>query len=102
MASGVPLLSTDNQGVHEYATHGVDAWICDHHVDVFTESATWLLDGEPERRRLAEAARARALEFDWKRIGARWALWLKGLWQDDGRWTRCLAEVEERALEVLR
>lgn len=84
MASGVALVSTDNGGVHAYANQGsarivpVDAGaIADAVIDLLRDDAT--------RAHLAVAGRAAIEAIDWLRIGARWVIYLEGVWRAAGR-----------------
>ena len=72
MASGCALVSTDNGGVRDYATHGQNALLVPPgESQALATAVVALLDEEPLRERLASAGRRDIQAFAWSRSTAR-------------------------------
>ena len=71
LSSGVALVSTDNQGIHEYGRSGLNCIIAADD-ELFFSAIQKLISDEPFRCALAEAGRQTAMDFDWRKIAERW------------------------------
>ena len=67
MASGLPVAALDATGVRDLVTDGVEGFVAGD-VPELTEALRRLRDDLPLRRRMAEAARRRALDFSGARL----------------------------------
>ncbi len=67
MASGLPVAALDTTGVRDLVTDGVEGFVA-RDVPGLTEALRRLRDDPPLRRRMAEAARRRALDFSGARL----------------------------------
>ena len=76
MASGLPIAALDATGVRDLVTDGVEGFVT-RDVSGLTEALRRLRDDTPLRRRMAEAARRRALDFS----GGRLALALRRFYE---------------------
>jgi glycosyltransferase involved in cell wall biosynthesis len=80
MSCGCALVSTDNEGIHEFATAGYDCVVVQHG-DVIPSAAVLchLASNATERQVLQDRARAGSVAFDWSAICQAWDVYLRGL-----------------------
>ena len=93
MASGAVLVSTDNQGVHEYGTHGSDCFI-EGDGQTLEDLTLRCIEDAKLRAKIGEQARETALSFDWGLLADRWARTLATIYAESGR-TRHLQTVAQ-------
>ncbi len=72
MASGKLLISTDNQGVHEYGQDGINCMITNDS-DRVMNIVSVVVDNPHEYQFIKHRARKDALDFDWREIHCQWA-----------------------------
>ena len=92
MACGAALVSTACLGVAEYAVDGDNALVVPH--DGLAEAVARVVEDGELRQRLQDAGPETARRFDWPLVGARWALYLRDLWEQAGG-----AEVHRASIE---
>jgi len=80
MSCGCALVSTDNEGIHEFATAGYNCVVVQHG-DVIPAAAVLchLAANATERQVLQERARSGSTAFDWSAICHAWDEYLRGL-----------------------
>jgi glycosyltransferase involved in cell wall biosynthesis len=80
MSSGCALVSTDNEGIHEFATAGYDCVVVQHG-DVIPAAAVLchLMVNATERQILQDRARNSSTTFSWDAICHAWDVYLRGL-----------------------
>jgi glycosyltransferase involved in cell wall biosynthesis len=80
MSSGCALVSTDNEGIHEFATAGYDCVVVQHG-DVIPAAAVLchLMVNATERQILQDRARISSTTFSWDAICHAWDVYLRGL-----------------------
>jgi len=80
MSCGCALVSTDNEGIHEFATAGYDCVVVQHG-EVIPAAAVLchLIANAAERQILQGRARAGSITFDWSAICHSWDEYLRGL-----------------------
>ena len=65
MASGLPLVASNKNGINDYAEDGKTGFLCDPtDVDAFAESLKRLIDDSQLRRKMGEYNTEKAKEFD--------------------------------------
>ena len=78
MSCGCALVSTDNEGIHEFATNGYDCVLVPHGNVELAASVICHLVGHPtERGIMQDRARESALAFDWSAITHAWDEYLR-------------------------
>tara|TARA_Y100001972_G_scaffold128841_1_gene192081 strand:+ start:4149 stop:6482 length:2334 start_codon:yes stop_codon:yes gene_type:complete len=97
MASGCLLVSTDNRGIHEYGKHGVNCFISNSD-DELVEGVTSFLDNPQGAQMMMMSGRRSSLDFDWRRISARWASEILG-W--DVNWPSRSEEEKKRVMRLI-
>lgn len=74
MASGVPAVCADAAGSDLLVINGKTGYLApSRDVEQFARCVSWLAQDEDSRRTMGEAARARALTFEWSQVLARMA-----------------------------
>lgn len=72
MSSGLPLICSDLDGYKEIVEDGVQGIIVPHgKVEEVTKAMLKLVDNPDLRKKMGEKGRARALEYDWRKIAER-------------------------------
>lgn len=80
MSCGCALVSTDNEGVHEFATAGWDCALVPHGQVELAAAVVCHLVGHPaERESMQDRARKSALAFDWQAVCHAWDEHLRGV-----------------------
>ena len=71
MACETPIVCSDILGFRDVVMHGREAFMVPRNdPEALANGLVHLLDDEPLRRRLGATGRARALEYDWRRVSA--------------------------------
>ena len=72
MACGLPVVSTRTGAIPEYIVHGEHGWLLQPgDVNGLADALQRLIQDAGLRQRLGAAARQRALQYDWRIVGAR-------------------------------
>lgn len=102
MACGAALVSTACRGVDEYVANGENALVVPH--DALADAVARVVEDDALRERLQEVGPETARRFDWPLVGARWALYLRNLWELAGGAAvhrEAIERAADRADEVL-
>ncbi|MCB0162679.1 MAG: glycosyltransferase family 4 protein [Anaerolineae bacterium] len=70
MASGLPVIISENVGAKQIVRDGVDGFIVPiRDVEALKEKILFLYENEPARQQMGQAARRQVLQFTWDRYG---------------------------------
>lgn len=68
MACGLPVITTDLQGVRDYTTESCRLLAARHDTSTLTEHVRGFVDGSVDRSAMSRASRTQALELSWPQV----------------------------------